>query len=75
MGTLIRHLSRISRRITAPNTINLLTLTQLNRALSAVWNEMSALGFANKGVDRVPPNRPAGPIIVETQRRPTGPVH
>lgn len=54
MRTLIRHLGRISKRITAPNTIHFLTLPQLNRALSAVWQEMSALGFASEGVDRVP---------------------
>lgn len=34
MRTFIRHLRRISKRITAPNTIHVLTLPQLNRGAS-----------------------------------------
>lgn len=54
MRTLIRHIGRISTRIGAANTIHLLTLPQLNRALSAVWKEMSTLGLASRAIDRVP---------------------
>jgi len=68
MMAVLRHISRVSRRIAAANTIHFLTLPQLNRALSAVWQEMSALGFANRTLDRVPvfPVSPLGFLSART---------
>ena len=54
MQKLIRHIAKVSSRLRAANTIHVLTLPQLNRALATVWEELTALGFASKAVDRVP---------------------
>jgi hypothetical protein len=51
MKALLTHLRRVSKRIKASNTIHVLNLPQLNRALDSVWEELAAFGFASEAVD------------------------